>query len=107
MTTDEAPAERAPVARRHRPILTFIISFSAAVCVAGGFAVMGVAAVFASAVLFDLSYMIVWIFNGIIGLAALWGFIWVFSRSWHVERRLAAGAELDEPNPSIIANWRD
>ncbi len=35
--------------RRHNAWMTFLISFSAAICMAGGFAVMGVAFVFASA----------------------------------------------------------
>ena len=64
--------------RRHNAWMTFLISFSALVCMAGGFAIMGVAFVFASAVLFDLSSTLVWTANGIIGIATLWGFIWVF-----------------------------
>lgn len=93
--------------RRHRAWMTFLISFSAAVCMAGGFAIMGVAFVFASAVLFDLSHALVWTLNGIIGIATLWGFVWVFSRSWHVEKRLGSGVEIDDPKASIIQNWRD
>lgn len=96
-----------PLPRRHRAWLTFLISFSAAVCMAGGFAIMGVAFVFASAVLFDLSHALVWTLNVIIGIATLWGFVWVFSRSWHVEKRLASGVEIDDPKVSIIENWRD
>jgi len=82
--------------RRHNAWM-FLISFSAAVCMAGGFAIMGVAFVFASAVLFDLSQVSVWTVNGIIGIASLWGFVWVFSRSWQVEKRLGSGLEIDEP----------
>lgn len=74
---------------------------------AGGFAIMGVAFVFASAVLFDLSPMFVWSLNGLIGIATLWGAVWVFSRSWHVEKRLGSGIEIDDPSASIIENWRD
>jgi hypothetical protein len=100
-----APVEVRP--RHHNAWMTFLISFSAAVCMAGGFAIMGVAFVFASAVLFDLSSTLVWTANGIIGIATLWGFVWVFSRSWHVEKRLGSGIEIDDPKASIIENWRD
>ena len=92
--------------RRHNAWMTFLISFSAAVCMAGGFAIMGVAFVFASAVLFDLSQVSVWTVDGIIGIASLWGFVWVFSRSWHVEKRLGSGL-FDDPQASIIENWRE
>ena len=93
--------------RRHNAWMTFLISFSAAICMAGGFAIMGVAFVFASAILFDLSHVLVWSANGIIGIASLWGFAWVFSRSWHVEKRLGSGIEIDDPTASIIENWRE
>lgn len=86
-----------PLPRRHRAWMTFIISFSAAVCMAGGFAIMAVALVFASAVLFDLSHALVWTLNGIIGIASLWGFVWVFSRSWHVEKDLGAASKSMTP----------
>ena len=32
--------------------------------------------------------------------------LWTFARSWHVERRLRAGLEVDEPKLSILANFR-
>jgi hypothetical protein len=40
-------------------------------------------------------------------LITLWLFAWTFARSVHVERRLAAGLEIDEPKLSILANFRD
>jgi hypothetical protein len=43
----------------------------------------------------------------ITGLITLWLFAWCFARSYHVERRLAAGLEIDEPKLSILANFRD
>jgi hypothetical protein len=36
----------------------------------------------------------------------LWLAIWTFARSWHVERRLREGLEVDEPKLSILANFR-
>ncbi len=36
----------------------------------------------------------------------LWLAVWTFARSWHVERRLKAGLEVDEPKLSILANFR-
>ena len=44
--------------------------------------------------------------SGANALAALWFAIWTFVRSWHVERRLRAGLEVDEPKLSILANLR-
>jgi hypothetical protein len=35
-----------------------------------------------------------------------WLALWTFARSWHVERRLKAGLEVDEPKLSILANFR-
>jgi hypothetical protein len=34
-------------------------------------------------------------------------FVWTFARSIHVERRLERGLEVDEPNLSIMDNFRD
>jgi len=36
----------------------------------------------------------------------LWLAVWTFARSWHVERRLRDGLEVDEPKLSILANFR-
>ena len=66
--------------RQSGAIAVFITSFSAAVCVAGGFAIVLMAFMVAAG--------------------------YLFSRSWHVERRLAAGEEIDEPKLSILDNWR-
>jgi hypothetical protein len=65
------------------PVSIFITSLSAAIVVAGGFGII------------------------ITGLITLWLFAWTFARSVHVERRLAAGLEIDEPKLSILANLRD
>jgi hypothetical protein len=87
--------------------MRFITSFSAAVCVAGGFAIVLVAFVIAAANLLSLPPLLVWGSIAVIGVATLWLFLWVFSRSWHVERGLAAGEEIDDPKLSILENWRD
>jgi hypothetical protein len=75
--------------------------------VAGGFAVVLVAFVIAAANLLALPPLFVWVPLGLISVATLWLFLWCFSRSWHVERRLAAGVEIDEPKLSILENWRE
>ena len=85
----------------------FITSFSAAVCVAGGFAIVLVAFVVAAGYLFSAPPVLVYGPIAVIGVATLWLFVWVFSRSWHVERRLAEGVEIDEPKLSILENWRE
>ena len=36
----------------------------------------------------------------------LWLLLWCFARSWHVERRLKEGLEMDEPKLSILANFK-
>ena len=106
METTDLPPEPG-IRRRHSAILMFITSLSAAVCVAGGFAIVLVSFVVAGGYWFSLPTTFVWVLIGIIGAASLWLFLWVFSRSWHVERRLAAGDEIDDPKLSILQNWRD
>ena len=106
METRDPPPEHG-LHRRQSVILMFITSFSAAVCVAGGFAIVLVAFMIAAGYLLSLPPVLVWGPIGVIGVATLWLFLWVFSRSWHVERRLAAGEEIDEPKLSILENWRE
>ena len=106
METTDPPPEPG-MHRRQSVILMFITSLSAAVCVAGGFAIVLVAFVIAAGYLLSLPPILVWGPIGVIGVATLWLFLWVFSRSWHVEWRLAAGEEIDEPKFSILENWRE
>jgi len=84
----EAPKD-AP--RSGANILTILItSLSAAIVVAGGFGIVFQAGIVAAVAR--------------IGLPE--GFLWAFARSWHVERRLRDGLEVDEPKLSILANFR-
>ena len=61
----------------------------------------------AGADLFELGQTFVLVGSVITGLITVWLFAWTFARSLHVERRLAAGLEIDEPKLSILANFRD
>lgn len=88
------------------PLVIFIISLCAAIVMAGGFAIVVEAFVIAAANLFDLGSTFIWVGSGANALLAVWFAIWTFVRSWHVERRLRAGFEVDEPKMSILANLR-
>ncbi|MEM7397918.1 MAG: hypothetical protein AAF354_03150 [Pseudomonadota bacterium] len=89
------------------PISIFVVSLCAAIVMAGGFAIVIEAFILAAANLFELGSMFVWIASGANALLGLWFFVWTFVRSWHVERRLAEGLEVDEPKMSIAGNLRD
>lgn len=89
------------------PVTVFITSISAAIVVAGGFGIIIIAFIVAGADLFNLGHSFVMVMSAITLLFTAWLFIWVFARSIHVERRLAAGLEIDEPKLSILANLRD
>jgi hypothetical protein len=89
------------------PITIFITSLSAAVVVAGGFGIIVEAFIVAGADLFGLGHTFVLIGTGVTVLLTLWLFAWCFARSYHVERRLQAGLEVDDPQLSILANFRD
>ena len=101
----EAHAHPAPRGGNN-PLAFFITSFSAAVCVAGGFGIVFEAFVIASAGLFGLGHPFIWVSSAVIAVATLWLGLWTFARSWHVERRLRSGLEVDEPKLSILANFR-
>jgi hypothetical protein len=88
------------------PVAIFVTSLSAAIVVAGGFGIIIEAFIVAGADLFDLGTSFVWVGSSITGVVSLWLFAWTFARSVHVERRLAAGLEVDEPKLSILANFR-
>jgi len=84
----------------------FITSVSAAIVVAGGFGLVLEAFIIAAANLFDLGHTFVYVASALTAAGALWLAIWTFARSWHVERRLKSGLEIDEPKLSILANFR-
>ena len=84
----------------------FITSLCAAIVMAGGFGIVTEAFVVAAANLFSLGHMFVVVGSVFNGAATLWLALWTFARSWHVERRLREGLEVDEPKLSILANFR-
>lgn len=88
------------------PLVIFIISLCAAIVMAGGFAIVIEAFIIAAANLFELGATFIWVASAANALVTAWFAIWTFFRSWHVERRLRAGLEVDEPKMSILANMR-
>ncbi len=86
--------------------IVFITSLSAAIVVAGGFGIVIQAFILAIANLFALGHLFVWVFSAANAALTAWLALWTFARSWHVERRLRAGLEVDEPKLSILANFR-
>jgi hypothetical protein len=84
----------------------FITSLSAAIVVAGGFGIIMQAFVVAAANFFSFGHMFIVVGSVINAAITAWLALWTFARSWHVERRLRAGLEVDEPKLSILANFR-
>ena len=84
----------------------FITSLSAAIVVAGGFGIVVQAFILAAANLFALGHMFVLVGSVVNAAVTAWLALWTFARSWHVERRLKSGLEVDEPKLSILANFR-
>lgn len=84
----------------------FVTSLCAAIVLAIGFGLVVEAFVVAAAGLFELGQIFVWVGSAAVAAVTLWLFVWSFVRSWHVERRLRAGLEVDEPQASILANLR-
>jgi len=84
----------------------FITSLSAAIVVAGGFGIVFQAGIVAAAARLGLGSTFLWAGSAVNAAATLWLALWTFARSWHVERRLRAGLEVDEPKLSILANFR-
>jgi hypothetical protein len=85
---------------------TFITSLAAAICLGGTFGVVFAAFVVAATSLFNLGQMFLWVGAVLAAAFTVWLSVWSFSRTWYVERRLAAGLDVDEPSFSIMANWR-
>jgi hypothetical protein len=100
----EAPKE--PPHHGGNPLTIFITSLSAAIVVAGGFGIVFEAFIIAAANLFALGGGFVWVASALNAAMTLWLALWTFARSWHVERRLRSGLEVDEPTLSILANFR-
>jgi len=100
----EAPKE---TPRRGNHIFTILItSLSAAIVVAGGFGIVFQAGVLAAVARLELPPAFLWAGTVINAALTLWLAVWTFARSWHVERRLRDGLEVDEPKLSILANFR-
>ena len=99
-------ASGTPAPKSGNPFVIFAISLCAAIVMAGGFAIVVEAFIIAAANLFELGATFVWVASGANALAAAWFAIWTFVRSWHVERRLRSGLEVDEPKMSILATMR-
>jgi hypothetical protein len=100
--TTDRPAPRSG----GNPLVVFITSVSAAIVVAGGFGIVIQAFILAIANLVGLGSTFIWVTSAANATGTLWLFLWTFARSWHVERRLNAGLEVDEPKLSILANFR-
>ena len=94
--------------RRHgsHTVSVFTTSLCAAIVMAGGFGIVTEAFVVAAANLFGLGHLSVVVGSALNAAATVWLAVWTFARSWHVERRLREGLEVDEPKLSILANLR-
>lgn len=100
----EAPKE--PSRQGGNAFTVFLTSFCAAIVVAGGFGIVFQAAILAATARLGLGETFLWATSAINAAVTLWLALWTFARSWHVERRLRAGLEVDEPKLSILANFR-
>jgi hypothetical protein len=100
----EAPKD--PPRHGSNMVSVFITSFCAAIVMAGGFGIVTEAFIVAAANLFGLGHMFVLVGSTLNAAATVWLALWTFARSWHVERRLREGLEVDEPKLSILANFR-
>jgi hypothetical protein len=88
------------------PLVIMFTSFCAAVVIAGGYGLVVLAFILAIANLMGLGSAFMWVGAAATAVSTLWLFAWTFARSWHVERRLQEGLEVDEPKLSILANFR-
>ena len=94
--------------RRHTSgnLSAVVTSFCAAIVVGLGLAIVAQAAIVSIAHLIPLGSTFLWVASAINAVFSLWLFAWTFARSWHVERRLQQGLEIDEPKLSILAYLR-
>lgn len=104
MSTEES--ESAIPEGRGNPFVIFVISFCAAIVMAGGFGIVFEAFIIATTNMFELGIIYIYVASGANVLLIIWLAIWTFVRSWHVERRLRSGLEVDEPDFSIASNLR-
>jgi hypothetical protein len=100
----EAPKE--PPRHGGSLFTVFITSLAAAIVVAGGFGIVFQAGLVAAVARLGLGQTFLYAGTVLNAAATLWLAAWTFARSWHVERRLKAGLEVDEPKLSILANFR-
>lgn len=84
----------------------FVTSFCAAIVVGLGLTIVVQAFIFSINQLIALGSTFLWVASAINAIFSLWLLAWTFARSWHVERRLQQGLEIDEPKLSILANLR-
>ena len=85
-------------------VTIFITSLAVAIVVGGGFGIVFQAFILATANYFGLGHTFVLVASIANALGTVWLTAWTFARSWHVERRLRTGLDIDEPKVSIFAN---
>ncbi|WP_141693829.1 hypothetical protein [Methyloligella halotolerans] len=95
-----------PIAKRgsDNPLAIFVTALSAAICLAISFGLVFEAFAVAAGGLFNFGETYLWVTGGLIGAITLWLFVWCLFRSIHVERRLRAGLDVDQPTLSIFGN---
>jgi hypothetical protein len=71
-----------------------------------GFAIVAQAAIVSMDHLIALGSRFFLVASVLNAVFSLWLFVWTFARSWHVERRLRHGLDIDQPRLSILANLR-
>lgn len=97
-----------PFAKRgsDSPIAMLVTSLSASICLGLSFGLVFEAFAVAAGGLFSLGKTYLLVSSGAIALGTLWLVLWCFARSWHVEHRLRAGYDVDQPSMSILGNLR-
>ena len=83
-----------------------VTSFGAAIVMGLGFAIVAQAAIVSMDHLITLGSRFFLVASVLNAVFSLWLFAWTFARSWHVERRLRDGLDIDQPSLSILANLR-
>ena len=84
-----------------------ISSVCAAIVIALGIGIVFQVAILSIDRLIGLGSTFLWLASVTNATFALWLFAWTFARSWHVERRLQQGLDIDAPKLSILANLRN
>jgi hypothetical protein len=64
------------------------------------------ATIWAISKLLELPDMAMFVLMGLGAVPVLWATIWTAGRAWHVERRLAAGLDIDQPVFRLTHYWR-